>query len=129
MAKTVNEVFQQLESGRQELAVWNEVVAFLSRFVDTETREADQGIETKECVSRTVPQEVIQAVRTYIESQHIEPLMAEILELSNQQLAETTNDEKKSEKSQEAGRERKVPRPKAPRVVSRRVGGAGQQTG
>jgi len=126
MAKTVNEVLNQLETGRQELAVWNEAVAFLSRFVDTETREADQGIETKECVSRTVPQEVIHAVRVYIESQHIEPLMAEILELSNQQLAETTDDQKKQQGPQEANRSRKVPGQKAPRIVHRRVVGPAQ---
>jgi hypothetical protein len=123
MAKTVYEVWQQLESSRQELAVWNEVVAFLSKFVDTEQRAADAGITTEGCVSRTAPQSVIQAVRSYIEEKHVEPLMGEIEGLSNQQIVETENDQAQRQESAEAKSGGKVPRQKTPRIVRRRVVG------
>ena len=126
MPRTALEVWQQVETSRQELAVWNEVVAFLSRFLDTETRAADSGITTDGCVSRTAPQSVIQAVRSYVEENHIEPLMTEIQNMCSQQIVETKNDQAKSEKPPEAKPGGQVPQQKTPRIVHRRVGGAGK---
>lgn len=92
MALTFSEALQQLEENRHQRAVWNEVVDFLSRFVDSEVREVEQGIGAEDCVEKVVPQVQITAIIAYVDAEHISPLDEGIAALEQLQVVETEDD-------------------------------------
>jgi hypothetical protein len=95
---TVAEVRQNLESALHELAVWESVVNYLSKFLDSEAREVQQGITASACVTKTVPQEVVRYIVQSIEAEKMEPLNEAISGLENLQVVETTNGDQQSER-------------------------------
>jgi hypothetical protein len=95
---TVAEVRQNLENALHEVAVWEYVVNFLSKYLDSEGREAQSGITASACVTKTVPQEVIRFIVQSIEVEKMEPLNETISGLENLQVMETTNVEQPSER-------------------------------
>lgn len=93
MSMSFNEAVQQLEYNRQQLAIYNELVDFLRRFVDSETRRTEMGIKTVGCVNQVVDQGLILEEIEHIETEHIAPLMEAIAALENLQVVETNNGE------------------------------------
>lgn len=92
MALSFAEALRRLEESRQHRAVWNHVVDSLSKFVDTEVREATHGIKAEGCVARNVHQEVISEIIQVIEADKISPLNEEIETLENLEVVETKKD-------------------------------------
>lgn len=99
-AMTVAEVRQNLESSLHEMAVWESVVNYLSKFLDSEAREAQQGITASACVTKTVPQEVVRYIVQSIEAEKMEPLSEVISGLENLQVVETTDADQQSERGE-----------------------------
>lgn len=97
-AMTVAEVRQNLESALHEVAVWEYVVNYLSKFLDSEARETQQGITASACVTKIVPQEVVRYIVQSIEAEKIEPLNETISGLENLQVVETTDADQQSER-------------------------------
>lgn len=104
MATSVAEALEKLERARQELAVHQDVLGFLSRFVDTDVHETDQGIAADGCVATTVPQEVISEIIEGIHVEKVGPLMEEIDELVNLQVVESTVKPKKASETVKDGK-------------------------
>ena len=129
MAQTYSEVFDLVESGRQERAVWEQVVDSLMKYVDTDTVAAADAIKAEGCVKKEVPQEIVSAVIEYIESNHIVPLTKELEDLERLQVVETSNDEAKQDKPSAKTRTGQVPKQKAPRIIPRRGKGPMQSVG
>jgi len=129
MTRTYSEVFDLVETGRQERAVWEQVVDSLMKHVDTDTVSASSSITAEGCVKKEVPQEIVAAVIDYIESSHIGPLTQELEDLEALQVVETNNDEAEQSKPSETARTGKVPKQKTPRIVPRRGKGPVQSVG
>lgn len=129
MTQRYSEVFDLVESGRQERAVWEQVVDSLMKYVDTDTVAAADAVKAEGCVKKEVPQEIVSAVIEYIESNHIGPLTKELEDLENLQVVETSNDEAKQGKPAQKARAGKVTQQKAPRIVPRRGKGPVQSVG
>jgi hypothetical protein len=110
MSMSFNEAMQQLEYGRQRLAIHNELVDFLRRFVDSETRRTDQGINTVGCISQVVDQDLILDEIEHIETEHITPLIEAIEALENLQVVETKDVDEEEQAAQEktAGKKARV---------------------
>lgn len=110
MSMTFNEAMQQLEETRQRLAILNEMVDYLRRFVDSETRKSDQGIGTVGCINSAADQDLIVAEIEHLEDEHILPLTEAIEALENLQVVETNdgNEEEKPEQvaKKKAGRKK-----------------------
>ena len=128
-SQTYSEVFNLVESGRQERVVWDQIVDSLMKYLDTDTVSASSAIVAEGCVKKEVPQEIVSAVIEYIETQHIEPLTKELEDLENLQVVETSNDEAQQEKPAATARTGQVTKQKTPRIVPRRGKGPVQSVG
>lgn len=93
MALSFAEALRRLEESRQHRAVWNHVVDSLSKFMDTEVREATHGIKAEGCVARNVQQDIISEIIRGIEADKIAPLNEEIETLENLEVVETEKDD------------------------------------
>jgi hypothetical protein len=91
MPLTVAETVSELERLKHQRAVWMEIVEFLSRFVDKESRKADHGIDAEGCISSPVPQEAVREFIDRINEEEIEPLNQEIGALENLYVEEDEN--------------------------------------
>jgi hypothetical protein len=111
MALSFAEALRRLEESRQHRAVWNHVVDSLSKFLDTEVREATYGIKAEGCVARNVHQDIISEIIQGIEADKISPLNGEIETLENLEVVETKKDDdqpKGTEKNPVPGRPSKA---------------------
>ena len=127
MALTFSEALQKLEESKHQRAVWNEMVDFLSRFVDSEVTAAEQGIGAEDCVEKVVPQAQITAIINYIDEEHIAPLDEEIAALEQLQVVETEDDDSEEKAQPKPTAKKKVsgkrPTPKAGK--NKKAGGTG----
>lgn len=103
MALTLAEAFQNLQEVKQELAVWNELVDYLSQHVDWEVQPADKVITAEGCVVRHVPQDVIREIIQRLESDYVKPLMEKIQDLESVQVGETKRDKPKGPRQKGVG--------------------------
>lgn len=93
MGLTLDKALKILNGYKWEQAVWNEVVGFLSQFVDDEVNKAESAIISDD--NGQVPQELVQRVVSEILEDKLVPLEEEIkkiegssVEVSNEQEAE-----------------------------------------
>lgn len=125
MTLILAEALQELEECRQRRAVWYDVVAFLSKFIDEEVREAGQGIVAEGCIGKLVPQGVLKDIVEGIEDEKIEPLNEAIGGLENLQVKETNDDEAKTQGKKKVRKARKAKAPKNPKAIRAIPGGTG----
>jgi len=92
MALSFAKALRRLEECRQHLAVWNHVVDSLSKFVDTEVREATHGIKAEGCVARNVSQDIIGEIVRGVKEERIAPLTEEIETLESLKVVETEDE-------------------------------------
>ena len=122
-----SEALQLLEEGRHQRAVWSEMVDYLGRFVDSEVKDAEQGIMADGCVEKVVPQAQITAIIHCVETEYITPLDAEIEALEKLQVVETEDDDGE-EKAEAKPAKKKVsgkrPTPKAKAGKNKKTGRA-----
>lgn len=125
MALTLAEAMKELESQRQERAIWSEIENHLAGFLDHETLgNSDRGVPTEGCVAPHVPQDVLKAFLQRMKESEIDPLEKKIRGLENLKIEETKKDAKAKKQKKPPV---KNPRTKAVRVVTQKPAAAGSQ--
>lgn len=107
MALTVAETVKELERLKHQRAVWMETVEHLSKCVDKESKDADHGIPAEDCISGTVPQNVIREFIDLINDEEIDPLNREIEALENLHVEEEDNGEEGDPDKKESSKKEK----------------------
>jgi hypothetical protein len=124
MALSFAEALKRLEEGRQHRAVWNYVVDYLSKLVDTEVREATGGIPAEGCVAKYVDQKIVSEIIRGIEADKVSPLDEEIETLENLEVVETKKDGNKEKPKKAGGRKASKKNTQGIRAVPRAARGA-----
>lgn len=102
MALSFVEALRRLEESRQHRAVWDHVVDSLSKFMDTDVREATHGIKAEGCVDKNVQQNIISEIIRGIEADKIAPLTEEIETLESLEVVETKKDDEPKQKRRQS---------------------------
>lgn len=100
MAQSLADTLYRIEDLKQQLAVWNNLTNHLAQFLDTEAREAQDGITAPGCVRpecrvrgrEVVPQSVIDIIIQGIDEDHVQPLTKEIASLESLVVVEASNE-------------------------------------
>ena len=100
---TIIEAMKELENLRHYRAVWMETVEHLARFMDKDTKKADQGISAEGCVENKVPQSVLQEFIDYINNESIKPLNVKIGAIEKLKVMETKDENTEKKKTRLAG--------------------------
>lgn len=111
---SLSETLYRIEELKQQLATWHSVTNHLARFLDTETREATDGIQAPGCVrpelrvrgKEVVPQDIIYNIIQGVEAEKISPLLVEIASLENLKV-ETRDDHQSQEEQPEVRSQQK----------------------
>jgi len=92
MVTTFKEAQEQLYARRYELAVWSDIVSYLSTMMTFETHQAEKMIKTEDGLL-SVPEEVIDGVMNLITEEKINPLNEQIESFSQLSVTDLTTEE------------------------------------
>jgi len=126
MAQSLFDTLYKIEGLKQQLAVWNSVTNHLSKFLDTEALETQEGIPAPGCVRpenrvrgrEVVPQEVIESIIKGIEEDRIDPITKEVSSLENSVVVEASS---ASEKAPDESNKKTVQKPSTASKNTKRV--------
>jgi len=132
MGLTLAEALKTREDLKQRLAVWEELLGFLSDFVSVDFQEAVKAISPDDCVADVVSQEALTEVVKGIQDEKVTPLRQSLMELDSLRVheEETPNEpDKKTPKGKKQkgpravdGKQTGGPKPKVASVPKRSPG-------